>query len=458
MIFSSPLFLFLFLPVVLGGYLIAGRFRNLWLLAASLFFYSWGEPKYIVLMGISVVFNYFSGRLLEQTEQYRNLILIISCVFNLGLLGIFKYANFITETINQVFVSSFPLTDIALPIGISFYTFQILSYVIDVYRKEVPAQKNILSLALYISLFPQLIAGPIVRYSDIEQQIIRRQHSVEKFHNGILRFSTGFIKKILVADTVGTIADTMFSASNIGCWFAWLGIIAYTLQIYYDFSGYSDMAIGLGKMIGFDFLENFNYPYISSSVQEFWKRWHISLSSWFKDYVYIPIGGSRNGTIKTYRNLLIVFFLTGLWHGAGWNFIVWGLYYAFFLIAERLFLKNLLLKLPAFIRHGYTMLVVMIAWVLFRAKTLAHALNYIKALFSFSGISDVQLIDISNISLFMLCVGLVFSFPLIPHITQKLQNKKWFSYVNSIIILLVFALALINLVGSGFSSFLYFRF
>lgn len=458
MIFSSPLFLFLFLPILLGGYLVAGRWKNLWLLTASLFFYSWGEPKYILLMVISVIFNYFSGILLERIEKYRKLIVVISCIFNIGLLGIFKYANFFIENINLLFHSSVTVPNIALPIGISFYTFQILSYVIDVYRKEVPAQKNILSLGLYISLFPQLIAGPIVRYSDIEKQINQRSHSVEKFYNGILRFSMGFIKKILIADTVGIIADTVFGADRIGCGYAWLGIIAYTIQIYYDFSGYSDMAIGLGKMIGFDFLENFNYPYISSSIQEFWKRWHISLSTWFKDYVYIPLGGSRNGAIKTYRNLFIIFFLTGLWHGASWNFVVWGLYYAFFLIAERIFLKKLLLKFPAFIRHGYTLLTVMIAWVLFRAETLTHALNYIKALFSFSKVSDVQMIDISNISLFSLILGIVFSFPLLPCISRAYQHNKWFLRFQNVMIFLFLILAILNLVGSGFSSFLYFRF
>ena len=458
MVFSSPVFLFLFLPVLLGVYFVSGRFKNIWLLLASLFFYSWGEPVYVFLIIGSIAFNFYFGLFLEKTERHRKLLFILCCVFNLGILVIFKYSGFLIENVNALSGLAWKVPNISLPIGISFYTFQILSYVIDVYRKEVPAQKNILSLGLYISLFPQLIAGPIVRYSDVEKQITDRTCSIEKTHAGILRFAIGFTKKILIADTVGVIADTVFGAQLLNSPYAWLGMVSYTIQIYFDFSGYSDMAIGLGKMIGFDFVENFNAPYISKSIQDFWRRWHISLSTWFRDYVYIPLGGSRKGTLATYRNTLIVFFLTGLWHGASWNFIVWGLYYAIFLLLERAFLKNLLQKTPTVFRHIYTMLVVMIGWVFFRADSLPHAIRFIKSLFSFSGASEIQLIDIANIGLWAILFGSLFSLPLYRLWTEKFKHRKWFPYVNDSIVFLFFLVSVIHLVGSGFSSFLYFRF
>lgn len=315
MVFSSLVFLFVFLPVVLTLYYISSKkYKNYLLLLASLFFYAWGEPTYVLIMLISIVVNYFCGLLVEEnyTERVRKIFLIFSIVFNIMMLGVFKYSGFLVENINNIFNSSIPVPKIALPLGISFFTFQAMSYVIDVYRKDAKVQKNILSLSLYISLFPQLVAGPIVRYQTVADQIDCREHSIEKFGDGVKRFITGLCKKVLLSNSLGMLADLVFGTelANLTVLSSWLGIIAYSLQIFFDFSGYSDMAIGLGKMFGFDFLENFNYPYISQSAAEFWRRWHISLGSWFRDYVYIPLGGSRKGTLRTYVNLFIVWFST----------------------------------------------------------------------------------------------------------------------------------------------------
>ena len=340
MVFSSVLFLFGFLPIVLFVYFLSHpRYRNLVLLLASLFFYAWGEPKNVLLMLASIAVNYSLGLLIESKSKGRKLFLILSLVFNLGMLFYFKYLNFAADIWAGITGHSLGIKDIALPIGISFFTFQIMSYVIDVYRENVPAQKSIIDLALYISLFPQLIAGPIVRYVDVEAQIKHRECSWAKAYDGATRFMIGFAKKVLIADQLAVLVDLVFDRAGVGYHSIaghWIGAVAYALQIYYDFSGYSDMAIGLGKLFGFDFLENFNYPYISRSIQEFWRRWHISLSTWFRDYLYIPLGGSRKGTVRTYINLIIVFLATGIWHGASFNFVVWGLYYAVFLVLEGL--------------------------------------------------------------------------------------------------------------------------
>ena len=381
MVFSSTLFLFWFLPVVLVGYYLCGKnAKNYWLLLASLFFYSWGEPKYVLLMFTLIVINYICGLLLAR--DHNRYLLCATVIFNLGILGYFKYFNFLMETVNAVLSliggQSVSLNQIALPIGISFFTFQIMSYVIDVYRGTVPPQKSLAKLALYISLFPQLIAGPIVRYSDVAAQIDERNVTLGGIYTGAVRFMIGLSKKVLLSNQMAAIADAAFIQSDPPALLAWMGAVAYALQIYFDFSGYSDMAIGLGKLFGFDFLENFNYPYISSSVKEFWRRWHISLSSWFRDYLYIPLGGSHCSREKTYRNLLIVFSMTGLWHGASWNFVVWGLWHGAFLILERVLGNRF--RMPKWLGHIYTMLVVLIGWVFFRADTLGQAAVYLRSM------------------------------------------------------------------------------
>ena len=343
MVFSSLIFLFLFLPVVLVCYYLSGnRFRNYILLGASLFFYAWGEPRYIYLMLFSIVINYFIGLKMDiSSKSNKKLLLLISIIFNLSLLIIFKYADFL-----------FGIKGIRLPLGISFYTFQIMSYVIDVYRKDAEVQRNIFDLALYVSLFPQLVAGPIVRYQTVVEQISIREYSLDKFADGVNRFVLGLSKKVILANQLALVADGVFikNVANLSIVESWIGIVCYTFQIYFDFSGYSDMAIGLGKMFGFDFLENFDYPYISQSVSEFWRRWHISLGSWFRDYVYIPLGGNRVSKFRLYMNVLVVWCLTGLWHGANWTFVVWGLYYGVFLILEKAFLEKALKKLPKILR------------------------------------------------------------------------------------------------------------
>ncbi len=338
MVFSSVVFLFVFLPVTIGVYFISNdAFKNIWLLATSLFFYSWGEPKCIILMLLSICINYILGLVINKAKEKKIciLILVFTIVVNVGILLYFKYFNFFIYNINRILTSKISVRSIALPIGISFYTFQSMSYVIDVYRNHVRVQKNILKLGLYISFFPQLIAGPIIRYIDIEKYLDKRNIDINKIYNGVKKFAVGFSKKVLIADQLAVLADTVFEQNGISALIAWVGAIAYSLQIYFDFSGYSDMAVGLGKIFGFEFMNNFNYPYISGSVKEFWRRWHISLSAWFKDYVYIPLGGSRCSKFRAGLNLVIVFLLTGFWHGASWNFIIWGLYYAVFLILER---------------------------------------------------------------------------------------------------------------------------
>ncbi len=389
MLFSSMVFLWCFLPVVLiGYYLLDKRWRNLFLLLTSLIFYAWGEPRYIVLMLCSILINYGGGITVgnpSADSMRKKCCLALNILGNLALLGYFKYANFFVDSLNDVFpgvIADFG--KIALPIGISFYTFQGMSYVIDVYRGDVKPQKNVLNIALYVSFFPQLVAGPIVKYHDVAEQIVSREHSVQKMAYGIRRFLFGLAKKVLIANTAAMTADEIFAldASSLSPSAAWLGILCYTLQIYYDFSGYSDMAIGLGKMFGFTFLENFNYPYISKSIQDFWRRWHISLSTWFKEYLYIPLGGNRMGSRRTYLNLLIVFAVTGIWHGAAWAFLVWGLYHGFFLLLERAGLKKLLeRRFMTPFAHCYTILVFMVGWVFFRCDTLALGASYLKAMF-----------------------------------------------------------------------------
>ncbi len=378
----------------------------------------------------------------------RTALFVSALAFNLGILMYFKYANFFITNVNTLFNRSIELAEIALPIGISFYTFQIMSYIIDVYKKNVKAQYNILNLALYISFFPQLIAGPIVRYIDIEKQINERTVSIDKTYEGIKRFMIGFAKKVLIADQLNSLVAIAFDSENLSAPMAWIGIIAYTLQIYYDFSGYSDMAIGLGKIFGFDFMENFDHPYVSKSIQEFWRRWHISLSTWFRDYVYIPLGGSYCSKSRLYFNILVVFFLTGFWHGASWNFIFWGLYYAVFLIIERAGFGRVLKKWPKFLQHFYAIIVVMIGWVFFRADGFMNGLRYLKSMFTWNDTAVMDVIINMNLQ-YVTCIiaGIIFS---------RSYNLKVLK--NDYVIILLFFVAICYMVGSGFSPFLYFRF
>ena len=460
MVFSSPVFLFGFLPALLLVYFLAGRrLRNLVLLLFSLFFYAFGEPKNVFVMLGSIAANYAFGLLMARFEKRKRLFLVLSVICNLGILFVFKYLNFAADTLNALTGAGLRLHRIALPIGISFYTFQIMSYVIDVYRGKCEAQRNPLSLALYVSLFPQLIAGPIVRYVDVEKQIRSREITVPSFCEGIRRFCAGFAKKILIADQLAPLVESAFSGAYPSCYLRWAGMVAYALQICFDFSGYSDMAIGLGKMLGFDFMENFNFPYVARSVREFWRRWHISLSTWFRDYLYIPLGGNRKGTARTYVNLLIVFFCTGLWHGASFNFIVWGLFYAVFLVLERAFLGKWLDRLPRVLQHLYTLLVVLVGWVFFRADSLSAALAYLRALVVPAGRDWVNFMYVmDNQYWFCLAAGLVFSVPWTRKWRAWAEKKRGFAALGSVFIFLAFLLAVCYMVGSGFSPFLYFRF
>jgi Predicted membrane protein involved in D-alanine export len=464
MIFSSTIFLFIFLPItLLVYYAIPKKFipaKNAVLLVASIIFYAWGEPKNILLMALSIICNYAFGLGIEKCIGYKNeagkkAILILSLLYNLGLLFFYKYFNFVTGGLFEYIV---------LPIGISFFTFQIMSYTIDVYRGNVGAQHSLIKLGLYISLFPQLIAGPIVRYIDIDTQLTTRSYDLDKVFKGISRFIMGLTKKVLISNTVAALADTAFSIGpGLNAATAWLGAVCYTLQIYYDFSGYSDMAIGLGHMLGFDFLENFNYPYISASVQEFWRRWHISLSSWFRDYLYIPLGGNRKGKARTYINLIIVFACTGIWHGAAWTFLIWGLYHGFFLIIERAGFGNILKKLPRFVGRIYTLLAVLIGWVLFRADTLGDAINYIGAMFNFSNFGLARAAaQLDNITGLAIILGIIFSAPLLPWLRKKLESVeggRTSAYIlNTAGCIGLFILSVVFLTGSDYNPFIYFRF
>jgi alginate O-acetyltransferase complex protein AlgI len=433
MVFSSITFLFFFLPAVLLFYWLSGKAaRNIFLLVASLFFYSWGEGVYVLLMLASITINFSGGLLIagSRSAALSRFFLILSVSLNILILGFFKYANFIADNLNLLLsfwsVPAIELEPVRLPIGISFFTFQALSYIIDVYRKKVPPQRNVINLALYISLFPQLIAGPIVRYNTIADEIENRSTTISGLAAGIQRFIFGLSKKILVANPLAAIADKLFMLpeTELTLPLAWLGALCYTLQIYFDFSGYSDMAIGLGRMFGFHFLENFNYPYSSKSIREFWRRWHISLSSWFKDYLYIPLGGSRTGPARTHVNLLIVFVLCGFWHGASWTFVVWGLYHGLFLILERTRFGSIASRFWSPVRILLTFLIVMFGWVIFRSNTLPEALSFLTVML---GIKQTSL-DISVLSLyadhkarFEIFMALILALPIYPHILRLKQ-------------------------------------
>lgn len=477
-------FLWIFLPLLLVIYFGLGkifpRTKNYVLLIFSLLFYAWGEPKYILLMLVSIVVNYIFGLLIDNAARKKNkklkvAWLIIDIIFNLGLLGYFKYFNFIADNINKSLgAGTISVGEIALPIGISFYTFQIMSYVIDLYKGEIKVQKNLPKLALYISFFPQLIAGPIVKYRDIDEALSSREESTEKFAYGVKRFIYGLAKKVLIADIMAAVVDAIFVTSNttsITQPVAWLGAICYTLQIFFDFSGYSDMAIGLGSMFGFKFMENFNLPYISGSITEFWRRWHISLSTWFKEYIYIPLGGNRKGKVRTYINLWIVFLATGIWHGAAWNFVVWGIFHGLFIFIERLGLKKLLDKLYV-LNHVYTLLVVIVGWVIFRAPSLKYALSYLKVMF-FGTSPDLvprQLYTVFNHrAALMLIIGILLC-GIVQAILKRISESKKFGkkylkvssfcvkYVEPFMLLALFALCIMATVSNTYSSFIYFRF
>ena len=384
MVFSSLIFLWMFLPIVLGLYFLTKEnYRNVLLLVASLFFYAWGEPVYVVIMLLSIGINCVCGlKIGVSDEKKRKKALVWGVVINLALLGVFKYSGFFMENVNAVFGLDVEVKKLPLPIGISFYTFQSISYLVDIYRRVCEPQRSLVKMGLFISFFPQLIAGPILKYYDIAAQIDNRKVSFVLFNQGAVRFLQGLAKKVIIANIMAKTADEIFGLglNDISTPMAWIGIVAYTFQIYFDFSGYSDMAIGLGKMFGFHINENFNYPYISTSIKDFWRRWHISLSTWFKEYLYIPLGGNREGKFKTYRNLMIVFFMTGLWHGASWNFVVWGLFHGVFLVVERILQVEKFLRFRL-IQTAYALLVVMVGWVFFRAENLSSALGYLNRMF-----------------------------------------------------------------------------
>ena len=459
-VFSSPIFLFAFLPALLLVYFFARKkLRNWILVAASLFFYAFGEPRTVFLMLLSIFVNYVAGLLIEKYSRRKKLILTLAVLYNLAVLFVFKYLNFTVNTFNTIFGTNVAVAKIALPIGISFYTFQIMSYVIDVYRGKCGAQKSLLSLALYVSLFPQLIAGPIVRYVDIEKQIRERESTTNGLYEGFLRFGLGFAKKVLIADQLAPLVEKVFAGGYTSVPLHWIGAIAYALQIFYDFSGYSDMAIGLGKIFGFSFAENFDYPYISQSIREFWRRWHISLSTWFRDYLYIPLGGNRKGNGRTYLNLLIVFLATGLWHGASFNFLVWGLYHGLFLILERVGFGKILDRFPRWVRHLYTILIVVIGWVFFRADNLTAAVAYIGRMFVPGGNDLVQMSYVMDPQYwFCLCAGILFSMPVFRKLLRPDHPKAAGRTMYPVCVILLFVLAVCFMVGSGYSPFLYFRF
>ena len=475
MIFSSLTFLCLFLPIVFILYTVIPnlKVRNVLLIIASLFFYAYGEPIYVFLMIFSSLLNYLCALwVCKNPKKKSKFALVFAVVVNLGILGVYKYTGFILDTVNSIFNLSIPVPQIALPIGISFFTFQALSYVIDVYLGKVDVQKNFFNILLYVSFFPQLIAGPIVKYHDINEQIDNRKQDLDKIALGLRRFIVGLSKKVFIANTMGQVADSIFAtnADSLSILTAWLGAIAYIFQIYYDFCGYSDMAIGLGHMFGFEFKENFNYPYGSKNIQDFWRRWHISLSTWFKEYLYIPLGGNRKGKLRTAINKIIVFFATGLWHGANWTFVIWGLWHGMFLLLEEFipFLK----KLPKAIAHIYTMLVVALGFVVFRADTIGYGLQYIMSMFTVNSNSESLSLAISQLTpwFILILVAAVIGCAPIKPLTQKIQahshadgatlSKKWkiiqiALYVLSFVMLLW---CIIRLSGTAYNPFIYFRF
>lgn len=463
MLFTSITFLYYFLPLVLIFYFITPKkYRNIILLISSIIFYAYGEPKYVFLMLLEIIISYYGAIFIDKYSRYKETILAIFITIHLGLLCIFKYTNFLISNINNIFNSNISPLNIIMPIGISFYTFQIISYLVDVYRKKVPPQKNILTLATYISLFPQLIAGPIVRYKDINEELKNRTITLEDTSYGFRRFIIGLAKKVIIANSLGELFNILNNNVPISLASTWLKSLSYMLQIYFDFSAYSDMAIGLGCIFGFHFLENFNYPYISKSITEFWRRWHISLGSWFKDYLYIPLGGSRRGPLILIRNILIVWFLTGLWHGASWNFIIWGLYFGLILLIEKLFLKKYFSKVPAIFKHIYVLFIVLISFIIFNSTTIDEAITTIKNLFISNSLINSGTIYYLKSYLPLILISLIGATPLIKNIYTKLSKNKTLNKILNILepIYLIILLIIVTayLIDSTYNPFLYFRF
>ena len=469
MVFSSTLFLFVFLPFTLAGYyIIRKELRNVFLLVMSLLFYAAGEPKFVVIMMASILANYILGLLIWKFGMgktiVRKLLLIATLLVNLGIMFYYKYFDFAVTNINGLLGTSIALRHIALPIGISFFTFQGMSYVLDVFMGTTPVQKNPLNVALYIALFPQLIAGPIVRYSDVNQEIEERHENLDDFASGVQRFAIGLAKKIILSNSFAVLADEAFNMapSELGAGMAWLGALAYSMQIYFDFSGYSDMAIGLGRMFGFHFLENFNYPYTATSIATFWRKWHISLSTWFRDYVYIPMGGNRRGNV--YVNLLTVFFLTGIWHGASWNFIVWGMWHGFFQLVERtLRQKKITVPVPAILKWVYTMLVVIIGWVFFRAADLTAAMDYLKCMAGINGFDRSMFVYRLQDYGILFVLAFVCMLPVVPMVKSWIFERKEFSNVaysaiQAVCCVVLLLLGVMFTVTSTYNPFIYFNF
>lgn len=461
MVFSSITFLYFFLPIVLVVYFITPpKFKNYILLLASLFFYFCGEPKYTFLLIASIAVNYLHGILIERhrdTKAAKGFV-VSAVIINLLLLGIFKYSNFLISNISHMLNIDIKFVEIALPIGISFYTFQAMSYVIDVYRGEVKAQKNILNLALYISLFPQLVAGPIVRYKTIKDELIKRDHSFDDFAYGVKRFVIGLSKKVLLADSLGELWKFAIYTEQPSVLFYWLGAIGFTLQIYFDFSGYSDMAIGLGRIFGFHFLENFNYPYISKSITEFWRRWHISLGTWFRDYLYIPLGGNRTTKFKWLCNIFIVWFCTGFWHGAAWNFIIWGVGFGVILVAEKLFLLKFLEKIPSVFSHIYTLMIIIFGFVIFNSSNITDAIQYMKGMLNLLNIplfSREALYYLGSYKI-LIALAILCSTPIPLRAARKIAQK--INNFEPIIYIALLTVATGFIIDTSFNPFIYFRF
>jgi len=464
-VFSSLLFLFMYLPIVLLiYYAVPFKFRNLFLFFANLVFYGWGEPIYVTLMLFSTVVDYTCGHFIDKyrtkNKKIAKTFLLLSVCINLGLLGFFKYAGFIADTLNAIPFFSLPSISVPLPIGISFYTFQTMSYSIDVYRNDAPVQRNIITFGTYVALFPQLIAGPIVRYKDVAYQLDHRKESLEDFTKGVKLFCIGLAKKVLLANQMGLMWDQIRESGEINGWLgSWIGIIGYAFQIYFDFSGYSDMARGLGNMFGFEFLKNFDYPYISKSITEFWRRWHISLGTWFREYVYIPLGGNRKGVLRQILNLLIVWFLTGFWHGASYNFILWGLFYGVILIIEKFILKKWLDKSPAFVQHIYSLLLILFGWVIFYFTDITQLWEFTVSMFSFSGavIGESALSTVISFIPLLVIAG-VSSTPLAFNLYSKIKGKKYTVILDALFCIAVLVICTASLVNQSYNPFLYFRF
>lgn len=464
MVFSSLVFMFAYLPItLLAYYLVPRQGRNIFLFIVNLIFYGWGEPRLVLLMVFNIFFNYIGGWLVDKYRadaKKKKLFLILTCVLDIGILAVFKYTGMITETLNMLPFLNIPELQISLPIGISFYTFQTMSYVIDVYRDDAPVSKNFINFGTYVALFPQLIAGPIVRYRDVAEQLVNRRETLEMFTKGVKLFMVGLAKKVIIANTMGTLTTNIFATTDEnGVVGTWVGMIAYTFQIYFDFSGYSDMACGLGNMMGFEFLKNFNYPYIAKSITDFWRRWHISLSTWFKEYVYIPLGGNRKGVKRQILNLLIVWGLTGLWHGAAYNFVLWGLYYGLLLILEKFVLKKFLDRLPSFVQHIYTLFIIIIGWGLFYFTDVGQLGEFMVDLFNFgNGICGDQAFNLIMSNLPMLIIAAVVSTPLATMLYTRFEHRRFMWIPETLYCMGVLAVSTASLVNQSYNPFLYFRF